>query len=135
MSDKIIVITPPDDILVDGVRILLVGLDSEQNQVVSNSLLKLDNLLFPVIVYYWNQPNSYEWLFDKNLKSNLVIFNAENETISYIIGYMAAMPNSYYFGNLKDLNLVNKNAIYSEDDCFQLMEKFIQTYYETRKIN
>ena len=40
MSDRILIVTPPDDILLQGIRILHVNLDEEQSTVVSNALMQ-----------------------------------------------------------------------------------------------
>jgi len=135
MSDQIILVTSPDEVQLDGPRVLLVDLFEEQNQIVSNALMKLDGLKFPMIVYSWKSIDPIDWLLDKRIKSDLIIFNADNVSDPYIIGYMAAMPRSYYLGSLKDLHRVNKNAIYSDEDCLILMEKISKEYYETRKTN
>jgi hypothetical protein len=125
MSDKVILVTPPDDILVDGLRILLVELSTEQTQLISDTLTKLKSI--PTIVtYIWNS-NDMDWLLDKKLKSDLIIFNADSEK-DVIIGYMAAQSRSYYFGTLKDLSFVNNSAIYTADDLLTLMEKTIEQY-------
>jgi len=126
MSDKIILVTPPDDILVDGVRILLANLTPEQSQIISSSLLRLDNISFPIIVYSWKFTNNVEWMIDKKLKSDLIVFNADDTASEIIVGYLAAQPNSYYFGNLKDLHYVNKNAIYGVEDVLTLLEKTVK---------
>ena len=132
MSDKIVLVTAPDDILIDGIRLLLVGLTSEQSQTVSNALLRSENLDYPLIVYAWQSLDDRDWLIDKKIKSDIIIFNADNETLELINGYMSAQPNSYYFGNLKDLHIVNKNAIYSAEDVLILLEKTLKTNYEIR---
>lgn len=126
MSDKVILVTPPDDILVDGLRILLVDLDKNQTQLVSNALTSMSKL--PTIIgYVWNENYDVEWLLDKKLKSNLIIFNA-NSKKDAIIGYIAAQSNSYYFGELKDLSEVNKSIIADVHELKQLLEKNIEKY-------
>ena len=126
MSDKVILVTPPDDILVDGLRILMVDLTQEQTQLVSEVLTSLKSI--PTIVsYVWNETYDVEWLLDKKLKSNLILFNANSEKDA-IIGYMAAQSNAYYFGELKDLGLINKSAIYTIEDLLTIMEKTIEKY-------
>jgi hypothetical protein len=126
MSDKVILVTPPDDILVDGLRILLIDLTQEQTQLVSEVFTKLKSI--PTIVtYVWNSINETEWLLDKKIKSDLIIFNANSEN-DVIIGYMAAQPNSYYFGELKNLKIANNSAIYSAEELLILMEKTISKY-------
>jgi hypothetical protein len=62
---------------------------------------------------------------DKVIKSDFILFNADspnNGATELIIGYIAAQPNSYYFGNLRDLNLVNKSVIYNSDQIINILE-------------
>lgn len=120
MTDKILVVTAPDDILIDGIRILLVDLTEEQNQIVSAALLQ-SSVPHSIINYIWRAGDPVEWLFDKQLKSNIVIFNADSN-YQTIIGYMAAQPKSYYFNILKDLHIVNNRAIYNLYDIINLLE-------------
>jgi hypothetical protein len=70
--------------------------------------------------------DSIEWLMDKITKGDLIIFNASpthNGAIELIIGWVAAQPQSYYFGNLKDLHIANDRAIYSVNEILTLLEK------------
>lgn len=131
MSDKILVVTSPDDTLLQGLRITHVQLSDEQSNIVSTALLQT-KLPHNIINYVWRMGNSVEWLLDKIAKSDLVIFNADcpsNGAIEIIIGWTAAQHNSYYFGNLKDLRVANDRAIYSVDDILSLLEK-VAGYYE-----
>lgn len=133
MKNQITLVSPPDDILHDGLRIILVNLDQEQTQMVSEALLTFESVP-PLVLYVWNMGNSIEWLLDKKSKSDLIMFNANSEpngAIELIIGYMAAHSNSIYMGNLKDLSKANPRAIY---DVESLREIFIQIFkkYETQ---
>ena len=124
MSDKILVVTPPDDTLINGVRILHVELNEEQSMIVSSALMN-SNTQHTVINYVWKMGDSVEWLLDKVIKSDFILFNADspnNGATELIIGYIAAQPNSYYFGNLRDLNLVNKSVIYNSDQIINILE-------------
>jgi hypothetical protein len=128
MSDQIIVVTAPDDVYLDATRILLVDLNIEQSQIVSNALLKLENLKTPVVSYVWKMGDPLTWMMDKKAKSSIIIFNCDqtnNGAIELIIGYIAAQPNSHYFGTLRDLHLVNNRVIYTSDDILNLLEKTI----------
>ncbi len=125
MTDRILLVTPPDDTLLDGIRITHVNLTEEQNNIVSISLMKSD-VPYTMINYVWNMGNPVDWLLDKIAKSDLIIFNADGPTDpgrDVIIGWTSAQPQSYYFGNLKDLHLANDRAIYSVDDLTNLLEK------------
>jgi hypothetical protein len=123
MSSKLLLVTPPDDTVEDGTRLLLINLTEEQSQIVSSALLTC-NLKLCIISYVWNSYDSVNWLFDKKHKSQLIIFNADSVN-SLITGYMAAHPNSYYFGNLKDLHVVNKRVLYTVQDITTLIEETV----------
>ena len=122
MSNKVLLVTPPDDVLVDGLRVLLIGLTSEQTNLISQALTNLDTI--PTIIGYVCNTEA-EWILDKKPKCDLIIFNADSEN-DVIIGYMAAQSNSYYFGNLKSLSQANQNAIYDSEQIFNLLENAIE---------
>jgi len=131
MSDRILVVTPPDDTLLQGIRVTHVDLTEDQSSIVSNALLQT-TLSLTIINYVWKMGNPVECLLDKVYKSDLIIFNADSDndiSMELITGWVAAQPQSHYFGNLKDLHLVNNRAIYNTDDISLLLEK-IATYYE-----
>jgi hypothetical protein len=121
MSDKILVVTAPDDTILDGVRILHVNLSEEQRQIVSNAMLSSE-VSYTIINYVWNSNDPVSWLLDKKSKCNFILFNADS-VLDLIVGYIAAHPQSYYFGTLRDLHLVNDRAIYNTDDVVSLLEK------------
>ena len=123
MTDKIIVVTPPDDILLDGPRLLLVNLDQEQLQAVSTAVMTLDIEDHTVITFVWKLGDSIEWMLNTKLKSKIIIFNADMLDNELINGYLLAQGNSYYFGNLKDLHMANDRAIYSVEEILILLEK------------
>lgn len=124
MTDRILVVTPPDDTLLDGLRILHVNLTPEQSQIISTALLQ-SRLQDTVINYVWRSGDPIDWMLDKNLKSNLVFFNADHHSSNIITGYIAAQSNSHYFGTLKDLHLANNRAIYSIEEIVNLLENIV----------
>jgi hypothetical protein len=125
MTNKVILVTEPDDVNYDALRILLVNLTTDQTQLLSEALSKIDHM--PVtVLYIWTNGDT-NWLFDKKHKSNQIIFNAEHQN-QIITGYMAAQRDSAYFGTLKDLDKVNIKAIYNIDDCIKLLETVIGNY-------
>jgi len=123
MKEQVLIVTEPDDTLIDGYRILLVDLDSNQSQAVSTSLLNIQLSKY-VILYSWNSSNSIEWLLDKKSKCDLILFNADSYN-DLVIGYFSAQPNSYYFGNLKLLAGANNSRLYAQQDCQELLEYVI----------
>lgn len=127
MNNKILVVTSPDDTLLQGIRIAHVDLTEEQSSIVSSGLLT-SQLPVDAINYVWKFNEPTDWLIDKLIKSDIIFFNADslNQTL---VGWLTAQRNSYYFGNLKDLRLVNDRAIYSVDYVSTLLEK-ISKHYE-----
>lgn len=118
MSDKVILVTYPDDVPLDGIRILLAGLSPEQQQVVSTALGKVD-ITSTIISYIWD-PANFDWSIDKKHKSDLILFNAEYDDL--VTGYLAAQSNSYYFGTLRLFNTVNNSAIFDVTQLVTILE-------------
>jgi hypothetical protein len=120
MTEQVLIVTEPDDTLLDGYRILLADLTPDQSQIVSASLLNI-SLSDRVVLYSWNSSNSIEWLLDKKEKCDLILFNADSYN-DILVGYLSAQKNSYYFGNLKLLAGANNLRIYAQEDCERLLE-------------
>lgn len=131
MTDKILVVTPPDDILLQGIRVLHVNLNQEQSSVVSNALMQCE-LPHSIINYVWKMGNAVTWLLDKSPKCDIIIFNAANHNsdagLDIVLGWISAQNQSHYFGDLKDLHHVNDRAIYTSNDVLNLMEKASKRY-------
>ena len=123
MTEAVLIVTEPDDTVLDGYRILLADLTSEQSQTVSASLLNI-SLSDRVVLYSWNSSNNIEWLLDKKAKSDLILFNADSYN-DILAGYLSAQKNSYYFGNLKLLAGANNSRIYAQEDCQKLLDYVI----------
>lgn len=126
MTNQVIVVTDPDDTLIDGFRLATVDLTSEQSKLISDILLDL-NFSDTVILYSWKIGENTQWLLDKKSKSDVIIFNADSldQTIA---GYMSAQKNSYYMGTLKSIGAVNKRAIYSSNELQQLLNTKLNNY-------
>ena len=125
MTDRILVVTSPDDTLLQGIRIAHVQLSDEQSNIVSTALMNSD-LPHTIVNYVWKMGDRVDWLLDKIAKSDIVLFNADtkiNGAIELLLGWTAAQPQSYYFGTLRDLHLANDRVIYTSDDVTQLLEK------------
>lgn len=124
MSDKILIVTDPDDTLEQGIRISVVGLTPEQRLIISKALLDLDSTSC-LISYIWDTNEDINWVIDKIYKSDVIFFNAdtENQTLA---GYLAAQTNAYYFGTLRSLKDVNKSAVYDVDQCLNILENAVR---------
>ncbi len=125
MND-ITLITPPDDILIDGFRILLVDVSRDQSGLITEVLKNLEKNV-TVIIYVWTPNQTVEWLIDKKQKSDIIIFNAESENRE-IVGYMSAQNNAYYMGTLRPFEITNNRAIRDLDSCAFIFENFIGLY-------
>lgn len=121
--NNITLVTPPDDILADGFRILLVDISREQSNIVTAALGNLEKNL-PIVVYVWNSEQTVEWLVDKKHKSDVIIFNAESENRE-VVGYMTAQPNAYYMGILRPFEIINNRCITDLDLCTKIFENYI----------
>lgn len=121
MNEKVIAVTPPDDILEDADRILLVDLTESQTQMISQALGKLEEFS-TIVLYMWKTGDDNDWCLDKKLKSNLIIFNADSENQT-TVGYLAAQRNSFYFGILKNISNANTNAIYDIEQLITILER------------
>jgi len=125
MTDKIILVTEPDDIQIDACRVLLVDLTEDQTQIISKALNQIE-LKINLVLYVANNSN-IDWLLDKKNKSKLIIFNADSDN-HLLVGYLAALSISHYFGPLKILSKANPRMIYNVDDIVNLLNKTIGTY-------
>jgi hypothetical protein len=121
MNDRIIAVTPPDDLTQDANRILIVDLIDQQMALVSQALTNLEKIP-ETIFYIWKVGDDADWLIDKKQKSDLIIFNAESLDQT-TVGYMAAQSNSCYFGNLKSLKKANVRAIYDVETMVDILER------------
>lgn len=121
MNDNIIAVTPPDDVLQDCDRLLLVDLTEQQMAVLSKALNEIKEFN-GVIFYIWKNGDDVSWLLDKKQKSKLIIFNADSED-QLTVGYMAAQSNACYFGTLKNLSKANIHAIYDVAQVVDILEK------------
>jgi len=126
MNEKITLVSYPDDILDDGFRILTYGLSPEQSLLVSSVLTKLENIP-PLVCYIANGLESEQWTLDKKQKSSIIIFNADHDNQT-MIGYLAAQTNSFYFGTLRSIGLVNKNALEGMEQLKNIMEELTTKY-------
>ncbi len=131
MSDKIILVSSPDDISYDGVRMLFVDLTQSQSEIMSQALLSLNNVP-RIIAYTWQSGNDVDWVIDKSRKSNLIVFNADSFDQT-LVGYFAGKTNAYYFGTLRSLSKVNSSVIFDVDQCSELFMDTIEKYGQSQR--
>ena len=128
MSDKILMVTEPDDSFLEGSRIFLFDLDPEQYAIFSSALLNFESVP-ATIVYNSNFSTNINWIIDKVLITDLIIFNANSEN-QQLVGYFSAKFKTHYFGNLRDLSLVNNSVIF---DLHQMKEILENTFNKNGK--
>lgn len=124
MTNKVTLVTSPDDVSIDAVRILCVDLNPQQSQLVSNVLTGIEEMP-ETVLYIWNSQDDAKWLFDKKQKSNLILFNAEGFQ-QEVVGYFAAQRNSFYFGQLRTLHHVNCSSIQEEEVLLTIIKETYQ---------
>ena len=124
MNDTVSIVTYPDDIQTDALRILTYDLTPEQSQMVSNTIQTLE--LPNTIIYVAKPSDDPQWVVDKKHKCVIVILNANSED-QQTTGYFLAQPNSYYFGSTK-LSVANSREILDQQHINNLMEKAKNSY-------
>lgn len=115
MTNKILVITAPDDVLEQGKRISAVDLTATQSFELAESIKQLDDDE-TIVVYKWTCGDKIDWLLDKIYKSDAILFNAESNDQT-LVGFLAAQRNSCYFGALRSIKEVNKSVVYTSAQC------------------
>jgi hypothetical protein len=126
MTDKIIVVTPPDDVLQLGFRVLAVDLTTDQLNHLSLAVQELETSE-NIIVFVWKLGSDINWVLDKTYKSNAIIFNADSIDQT-LIGFLAGKKKSAYFGDLKSLKEVNKSVLHDKEHCIIFLNNFLGSY-------
>ena len=125
-NNKITLVTFPDDVLHDGVRILIFDLTPAHTQLISGVLYNMKEIQNTVI-YVSNGQDDTQWALDKKQKCSIILYNAESQNQT-MLGYLTAQSNSYYFGELKTLSSVNNNKIISKEQIEMIMEDQYKKY-------
>jgi hypothetical protein len=126
MTDRILIVTSPDDVLQAGFRILTVDLTIEQENIVSSVVQNLETDQ-DVILYVWKIGSDMPWLLDKIYKSNAIVFNADSLDQT-LIGFLAAQKKSSYFGDLRSIKEVNKSVIFDRGHCSNYLNRYLGIY-------
>lgn len=125
-NNKITLVTFPDDVLHDGIRILIFDLTPAHTQLISGVLYNMKEIQNTVI-YVSNGQDDTQWVLDKKQKCSIILYNAESQNQT-MVGYLTAQSNSYYFGELKTLSSVNNNKIISKEQIEMIMEDQYKKY-------
>lgn len=123
MSEKIIVVTPPDDIWDDAERITLVDLNPEQSKTISDIITSVD-ITSNIVIYNFQHLNDEQWLVDKIQKSQLVFYNAESDN-QLLVGYLLNNKNAYSLGVRRGLDFVNNRKILEQQEIRTMIENLV----------
>lgn len=126
MNNKIVLVTAPDDLSTDGVRLCLVNLNQDQLNILTQVLSTLQTAV-PVIAYIWNPKDPYEWFLDKKLKSDVILFNSQSHTQT-LNGYLSAHKNCYYFGTLREVTHLYNKEITSTEQLGSIVSRAIEEF-------
>jgi hypothetical protein len=120
----ITIVTAPDDVEFDAVRIICVDLTTDQSGMLSSVITSLD-LESRLVLYVWNSlSDSTAWFIDKKPKCDFIFYNAESDN-QLLVGYLSAQKNSAYFGNLRQIDTLSKNGIISQDLLNNILSKIL----------
>ena len=126
MNNKIVLVTAPDDLLTDGVRLCLVNLNQDQLNMLTQVLSSLQTSV-PVIAYIWNPKDPYDWFLDKKVKSDVILFNTQTHTQT-LNGYLSAHTNCYYFGTLREVTHLYSKEITSTEQLSAIVSRAVDEF-------
>lgn len=125
MTERILIVTPPSDVVEDQLSVLLIGLDQSQTTFFSECLKSTENL--DITVYLWKETDSKDWLFDKQKKSDLIIINAEMED-QLLVGYFVSNKKTFYIGNLRSIDFLSHKLINNKHNFLQVIDQLQGIY-------
>lgn len=125
MNEKILIVTPPSDIIEDHISILTVGLNNEQTVFVSECLKSVEQ--DDLTVYLWQENDSRDWLFDKIKKSDLIVLNAEMNDQT-LVGYIVANKKTLYLGNLLSIDFLHQKILNNKQTFLQVIDQLKGIY-------
>jgi hypothetical protein len=123
MNNKVTLVTYPDDVAHDGIRILGFDLQPHQTQLISDSFNSLDQIPH-LVVYLANGQDDSKWIIDKKHKCSIILINAESQDQT-MVGYLAAQGNSHYFGTLRSISCANRSVIDDKHQLTTVLEELI----------
>ena len=121
MSSKIFVITSPDDVEYDALRIVAVDLAPEQSHLLSEVLktIKVDR---DINLYVYSNLDDASWLIDKSNKADYIFANPLSDD-QQIVGYIASKRQSHFFGETKITKALNKRSVLSQEHIIEILRK------------
>ena len=123
MSSKIFVITDPDDVEYDALRIVAVDLAPEQSHSLSE-VLKTIQIDKDINLYVYSNSDDVAWLIDKSNKADYIFANPQSDD-QQIVGYIASKRQSHFFGETKITKSLNKTPILCQEQITETLRKEI----------
>jgi hypothetical protein len=121
VSSKIFVITDPDDVEYDALRIVAVDLAPEQSYSLSE-VLKTIQTNRDINLYVYSNLDDVAWLIDKSNKADYIFANPQSDD-QQIVGYIASKRQSYFFGDTKITKALNKRSVLSHEHITEILRK------------
>jgi len=117
VNRKISLITAPDDVEFDAVRILAVSLTPEQSNALSD-VLKFLEVDKDINLYVYNEKDDVYWLVDKAHKADVIFINGlmENQKIA---GYLASKRQSCFFQDSHLNTALNNTIVHAKEQIEQ----------------
>ena len=113
MNRKISLITAPDDLEFDAIRILAVCLSPDQSNTLSD-VLKVLEVEKDINLYIYNHADDLYWLVDKAHKADIIFVNGalENQKVA---GWLASKRQSCFFDDAPLHKALNNTIVYSKE--------------------
>ena len=121
MSSKIFVITDPDDVEYDALRIVAVDLAPKQSYSLSE-VLKTIQIDKDINLYVYSNSDDVAWLIDKSNKADYIFANPQSDD-QQIVGYIASKRQSHFFGETKITKALNKRSVLSQEHIVEILRK------------
>ena len=114
-------ITDPDDVEYDALRIVAVDLAPDQSHSLSE-VLKTIQIDKDINLYVYSNSDDIAWLIDKSIKADYIFANPQSDD-QHLVGYIASKRQSHFFGETKITKALNKKSVLSQDHIVEILRK------------
>lgn len=121
MNSKIVLITAPDDVEYDALKIAAVDLAPEQSEALSQ-VVKLIDIDRDINLYVYNLWDDLKWIIDKASKADIVFANAGSDN-QQLIGFLASKRHTHLFGESTLSKALNKEPVFSQEQIEHIIGK------------
>ena len=121
MNSKIVLITAPDDVEYDALKIAAVDLAPEQSESLSQVVKNLD-IDRDINLYVYNLWDDLKWIIDKSSKADIVFANAGSDN-QQLLGFLASKRHTHLFGESALGKALNKEPVFSQQQLEHILGK------------